>query len=281
MRASRSDLKRRILIALDKSPSSIYDILYSLSDFSDPRRTRLPKLLKAMEGEELVRSALQPGPLGPYRRIYEPGPGADDFLKEQLRCGIETLLHFYLQYRESDTEPAYNLPKEKNCTPAEGRLLLASYPNMTVAQLEWIREIVTSSRDIEIAIIGPDHMLSKSGIDYSVAGETIDQLDAKDESFDFIQLDGVPSREILENAIPEFHRVLIPKGKLRVATSLAFFDEPQKATLEQFIRITAATLFPELGIVEGNDVISSLKKYFKKASAYETEDRRACFMATK
>lgn len=281
MRASRSDLKRRILLALDKSPSSIYDILYSLSDFSDPRRTRLPKLLKAMEGEGLVTSALQPGPLGPYRRIYEPGKGADDYLKEQLQSGIETLLHFFLQYRESDSEPAYNLPKEKDCTPTEGRLLLASYPNMTVAQLEWIRHIVTTYKSIEISIIGPDHMLSKSGIDFEVAGVAIDKIDAKNESFEFIQLDGVPSREILENAIPEFQRILVPGGKLRVVTALAFFDEPQKATLEQFIRITAATLFPELGIVEGNDVISSLKKYFKRAAAYETEDRRASFLATK
>ena len=95
MKPARSELIRKILLELNDSPSSIYDILYSMTGYADPRRTRLPKLLKAMETDGLVVSALQPGPLGPYRRMYEIGPEAEIHLRESLRNSIETILHFY------------------------------------------------------------------------------------------------------------------------------------------------------------------------------------------
>ena len=59
LKSSRAELIRKILLTVDQHPSSIYDILYSMTNFSDPKRTRLPKLLKAMENENLVISALQ------------------------------------------------------------------------------------------------------------------------------------------------------------------------------------------------------------------------------
>ncbi|MFW9768394.1 MAG: helix-turn-helix transcriptional regulator, partial [Candidatus Thorarchaeota archaeon] len=104
MRPARSELINKILLALDKQPSSIYDILYSLTNYSDPRRTRLPKLLKSMEDDGLVKSALQPGPLGPYRRVYELGPEAESNMRHNLKNSLETILHFYDAYRKENPQ---------------------------------------------------------------------------------------------------------------------------------------------------------------------------------
>ncbi|RLI54399.1 MAG: hypothetical protein DRP09_13240 [Candidatus Thorarchaeota archaeon] len=280
MHASRSDLKRRILLALDISPASVYDILYSLSDFSDPRRTRLPKLFRAMEREDLVTSALQPGPLGPYRRIYQPGPRAGDYLRERLRSGIETLLHFFLEYRVSSTSPSYDLPKEKTAVTVEGQLLYASFPTMTVAHLERIRKMRSSS-DISISVVGHDNLLQKAGIRHTCAGQGLEKIDAPDETFDFAIIDGVPEQAFLACSMPEVCRVLAVGGSLRMFTTMAFFNEPQKATLEQFIRVTASTLFADVGIVEGQDVLRIPNDHFVDCRAFETDNKRVCFTGTK
>jgi DNA-binding PadR family transcriptional regulator len=281
VRASRSDLIRRILIVLDGNPSSVYDILYSLNDFSDPKRTRLPKLLKSMERDGLVTSALQPGPLGPYRRIYEHGPGASEYLKEQLRCGIETLMHFYLRYRSTNHTPGNSRPIEPNGGALQGNALFAAYPNMTVDQLESIRRAVTSSEDVIVSIIGPDQILSRSGIEYRVVGNTLSDIDAEDETFDYIQLDGVPPRAELAPAISELERVLASNGVLRILTPLAFFEEPRRFNLEQFVRVTASNLFPEVGIIEGKDVMRAMENTFGKTEIFDTEDGRIAFVARK
>lgn len=281
MRPSRSDLIRRILLVLDGNPSSIYDILYSMNDFSDPKRTRMPKLLKAMEKDELVKSALQPGPLGPYRRIYEHGPKAEEYLRGQLKCGIETLMHFYLKYRSEANSPNSSIPLAPKNSPLTGRVLFASYPNLTVEELESIRDAVMSREDLDVSIIGPDHILSRSGIDYHVVGEGLEKIDDSCGPFDCVELYGVPPRALLAVAISEFARVLAPEGKLRILTQLAFFEEPKKPNLEQFIRITASTLFPEVGIVEGQDVLRVLTNSFGNAEVFRTHDDKYVFTATK
>jgi DNA-binding PadR family transcriptional regulator len=282
MRPSRSDLIRRILLVLDGNPSSIYGILYSLNDFSDPKRTRLPKLLKSMEEDGLVTSALQPGPLGPYRRIYEHGPKASEYLLGQLKCGIETLLHFYGRYRsENKKKLGSSLPKEPSNGPFRGFLLFTAFPNLTVDQLESIRRVVTAEGDASVSIVGPDQLLSRSGIEYDVAGKSLSNIDTPDNTFSYIQLDGVPPRAQLAAAISEFERVLKTKGSLRILTPLAFFDEPKKPNLEQFVRVTAATLFPEVGIVEGKDIVRVLSNTFGNSEVFMSEDGRFVFRSEK
>ena len=142
MRPARSELIRKVLQELDKQPASIYDILYSLTDFSDPRRTRLPKLLRAMEKDGLVVSALQPGPLGPYRRVYEIGPEAETRMRQDLKNSIETILHFYDAYRRSDPQKLYDFPMELEKRKSKGRFMFAAFPSMTSDDIETNREIL-------------------------------------------------------------------------------------------------------------------------------------------
>jgi DNA-binding PadR family transcriptional regulator len=281
MRPARSELIRKILLELNGSPSSIYDILYSMSGYTDPRRTRLPKLLKSMENDGLVTSALQPGPLGPYRRIYEIGPDAEAHLRESLRNSIEIILHFYNEYRHANPQKLYSFSEEADQRRVKGRILYAAYPHLKTSDLETIRELLLASEESSISIVGPDLILKKTGIRYDVVGDDLSHLSVESKTFSEIYIQGVPEMDELLTVIPECKRVLKRKGQLRIFAPFAFFDEPKKPTLGEFIRITSSELFPELGVVEGNQVKQVLEQHFPISEVYETSLGEVIFHATK
>ncbi len=269
MGMTRPDLKRKILLTLDQSPSSIYDLLYSMDKFSDPNRTRLPKLLKTMEDEKLVVSAMQPGPLGPYRRIYQPGPKAEDYLIESLRCGFETLLHFYNKYRRSHPGYLYNSAEELEKTEPKGNILYIAFPTIAVEDMDEIRNLVVK-HNVSLSILGIGEMLEKTGIGYKVIHFDNQKLPVIDNHFSEVRIHGIPNRNDLSITISECKRVLSKGGRLTLRIPYAFFDEPQKESFTEFIRITAEILFPELGLVEGNEINQIMKKNFIKTGYYET-----------
>ena len=281
MRPARSELIRKVLQELDKQPASIYDILYSLTDFSDPRRTRLPKLLKAMEKDGLVVSALQPGPLGPYRRVYEIGPEAETHMRQDLKNSIETILHFYDAYRRSDPQKLYDFPMELEKRKSKGRFMFAAFPNMTSDDIETIREILSTPEEISISILGPSQMLSKTGIKFDSVGEDPTELMADNQTFSEIQFNGIPELGKLAEVIAECKRVLIRKGLLKIRVPFALFDELKKPALGEFIQVTAANLFPELGVVDGNEARLVLEQFFPKNGVYETSLSEVIFWAVK
>jgi DNA-binding PadR family transcriptional regulator len=268
-------------MALDKQPSSIYDILYSLTDFEDPRRTRLPKLLKSMEKDGLITSALQPGPLGPYRRVYEIGPKAEAYMRQNLKSGIETVLHFYDSYRKSNPRKLYNFTSEIMKRKTKGRILFGAFPNMTSDDLSIIRDLLQTCDESTISILGSDKMLCKTGIKYDSVGEDVTNFKADNQMFSEVFFNGIPPQENLSKCISECKRVMSRGGVLRIQVHFAFFDEPTKPTLGEFIQTTAASLFPEIGIVEGNEIKRNLENYFSKNGVYETSLGEVVFWARK
>ena len=280
MTTSRPDLKRKILLTLDQGPSSIYDLLYSIDKFSDPKRTRLPKLLKSMEDEKLVISAIQPGPLGPYRRIYQPGPQAEDYLIESLRGGLETLLHFYNKYRNSNPGHLYSSNDGLEEKEPEGEILYIAYPTIAVDDMNEIRNLVIK-HNISPSILGADAMLEKTGIDYKVVNLDNKKLPVKNDTYSEVRIRGMPYHNELPILISECKRVLSKKGRLSMRVPYVFFEEPKKASLMEFIRVTAETLFPELGLVEGNEVNGILKTNFAETGFYETNLGEVVFWAIK
>lgn len=252
-----------------------------MSGYIDPRRTRLPKLLKAMESDGLVTSALQPGPLGPYRRIYEIGPQAEIHLRETLKNSIETILHFYDAYRQVNPQKLYSFSEENHSRKGKGNILYSAFPHMKTNDLEIIRELLMTSDETSLSIVGSDLILKKTGISYDVVGEDITKLTAESKTFSEIHLHGVPPLEKLSDAISECKRVLARKGQLRIYAPFAFFEEPKKPTLGEFIRITSSELFPELGVVEGKRVKKVVEKHFPNSEVFETRLGEVIFFATK
>jgi len=251
-----------------------------MTNFSDPKRTRLPKLLKSMENDNLVSSALQPGPLGPYRRIYEPGPEAQDYLIENLRNALETVLHFYNAYRISVNNTKPKQGENLDLPTKNGNILFASYPQANVNDLNEIRNL-SGNRDVSISIVGPDDIFCKTGISYNVVGSEITSIDSPSKTFSEVHLRGIPPIEQLPAVITECKRVLCRGGVLTMVAPFVFFDDSKNATIEEFIRETAMMKFPELGVVNGRVILNLIEENFSKHGRIETEQGEIHFWAIK
>jgi hypothetical protein len=234
-----------------------------------------------MENENLIVSALQPGPLGPYRRVYELGPKAESRMRYNLRNSIETLLHFYDNYRKTNPQKLYDFPKELGERITKGNILFAAFPVMTSFDVETIREILTKSDDSSLSILGPDQMMRKTGIKFETVGEDPTSIIADSHTFSEILIHGVPQPEILEDVIAECKRTLIRGGQLSIRVPLVFFEESTKPSFGDFIQITAANLFPGLGVVEGRRLKQFLEQFFPKNGVYETSLGEVVFWAIK
>ena len=91
---------------------------------------------------------------------------------------------------------------------------------------------------------------------------------------------GMPSRAGLPRIAMEAKRILKPEGTIRLVAPFAFFDEPQTATLEAFFRLTASQMFPELGVVEGQEICAVFKNIFDDCSVIEFHPGFVEFYAT-
>ncbi len=101
----RNFLRPCILLLLRESSAHGYDLLERAQAFGFTRADPggLYRTLRALEKEDLVRSAWEPSPQGPDRRIYEiTRPGAERLHEaaQSLRVTADVLDRFVSRYLE-------------------------------------------------------------------------------------------------------------------------------------------------------------------------------------
>jgi hypothetical protein len=234
-----------------------------------------------MEDDGLVKSALQPGPLGPYRRVYELGPEAESNMRQNLKNSLETILHFYDAYRKENPQKLYDFPNEMHKKGPVGKILFAAFPVMTTNDVETIREILTSSEQNSISVLGLCQILTKTGIKFEHVGEDATNINSESKTFSEVYFNGIPNLDDLDKVISECKRTMVRRGVLKIKVPFAYFEDPIRPAIGEFIQITAANLFPELGVVEGNNVKEVLEKYFPKNGVCETSLGEVVFWAAK
>lgn len=281
MKVPRSDIMRKVLLTIDKHPSSIYDLQYSIAYQSEQVRTRLPKLLKSMEDVGLVKSTLQPGPLGPYRRMYEPGPKAHEYMNDSLKDAIETILHFYNINRRKNPSVDKSQGKASGRIPSSGIILFTAYPHLTVDDLEEIRMLVSSTNKISIAVVGNDSILGKTGIAYQHLGLNMFDIRAESDSIAEIRIHGIPSKDSMLEVFTECKRILMRNGTLRITVPFVFSDESVDAKLESFIMSVVENQFGHLGLLDQEAIQRGLATHFSEHGSYETHFGETAFWAVK
>lgn len=73
---------------------------------------------------------------------------------------------------------------------------------------------------------------------------------------------GMPERSLFPRTIVESKRVLAANGVFRMNAPFVFFDDPEEPNLEAFIRVASTHLFPELGVVEGQEICRVFRQLF-------------------
>ncbi len=275
-------MKDRILLALDRTPHHGYSLLQALpEEAADLQLTTLYRWLHSMETEGLVQSEVQPGPHGPDRRVYRLGPRGETRLREILRNSIEVVLHFYDSYRHSAATYLYDVLDVPEIERVEGRILLAAFPRLRERDLETVEYLSKRNDKAPIDILGDCTLVARTGVQFRELKGDICDIPTPNDKFAEVWLTGVPERSVLPRAIAECKRVLVQKGTLKIIAPFAFFEEPSKPTIGEFIRVTSTHLFPELGVVEGNDVGTVIEANFTRCGAFETFPGLVVFWAVK
>ena len=282
LKVSKDRVKGRILLALDKTPLHGYDLLQVFPDeLGRPQLTTLYRWLHEMESEGLVESKIQPGPHGPDRRVYQLGPRGETSLREILKDSIEVVLHFYDSYRHTAATYLYDVLDVPEIERVDGRILFAAFPRLKERDLRTIVYLSERNSGEPLDILGDCTLVSRTRLPFRDVKGNICDIAVPNESLAEIWLSGVPERNVLPRAIAECKRVLVKGGILKIIAPFAFFEEPAKPSLGEFIRVTATHLFPELGVVEGDDVGAVIEANFTKCGAFETFPGLVVFWAVK
>lgn len=282
MSGNRKWIENKILMILDESPCHGYELQQSLPE--EARKVKLTTLyrwLHDLEKEALVESETIPGPHGPSRRVYRLGARGETRLREVLKDSIENILHFYDAYRHSITKDVYEQVGKQVLEQIDGRVLFTAFPRITRHDLSIVRMIVELCVSSKLEVIGNYEILERAGIEHKPVKGTLKDIPTRNDTYSEIWMNGVPDRNSLPRVIAECKRVLIPGGRLKITAPFVFFEEPKKSSLGEFIRVSSAHLFPNLGVVEGQDVGSVIESNFKECGAFETFPNLVEFWAVK
>jgi DNA-binding PadR family transcriptional regulator len=280
MRISKVEAQHKILLALDRRPFHGYDLIQTLrKDFGQVRQATIYRWLRDMENEGLVTSEIEPGPHGPDRRVYRVGSRGEDYLRRSLKQSIETILHFYDDYRFSLSG---NMERYLNAVPPmieKGRILFIAVPQMNERDCHFVEFLYQRRGEQPIDVLGDTSLLEKCPIKFRPVRGEPDNIAMRNGMFSEIWTLGIPERSDFPRAILEFKRVLAPRGRLRMIAPFVYFQPPERPTISEFVRATSVHLFPELGIVEGSEVGKIIEAHFTYCGASEAFPALVLFWA--
>jgi DNA-binding PadR family transcriptional regulator len=282
LKVSKDWIKDRVLLALDQAPHHGYDLLYALPEEARGLQlTTLYRWLHGMESEGLVESRIESGPHGPDRRVYRLGSRGETRLREILKDAIEIVLHFYDAYRHSAATYLHDVLDVGTIERIEGRILLTSFPRFKERDMKTVEYLSVRNEGAPLDILGDISLVKRTGIKFRETKGGICDIASPNNRFAEVWMSGVPERNDFPQAIAECKRVLKVGGALRIIAPFVFFEEPIKPGLGEFIRVTSTHLYPELGVVEGDDVGAVIEANFTQCGAYETFPGLVIFWAVK
>ena len=234
-----------------------------------------------MENVGLVQSKVVPGSHGPDRRIYSLTPRGEDELREIFKKSVEALQHFYFDYRYSMSEELGTVLDKPKHTKKLVRVLLVPvrrFTNIDVKLLEILRQ---KTKEEFVYALGDPSTIDTKGIPLKVVQGTAEDMAIGYYRFDEVWIDDTSSIDRLPFVLEECCRVLKEEGVLRIVAPLVSVAESKQPTLEQFIKISAVEFFPELGIIEGEQILTHLDALFSERGVEQAYSGLTVFWARK
>ncbi|MFW9931268.1 MAG: PadR family transcriptional regulator [Candidatus Thorarchaeota archaeon] len=254
------------MLMLDRHPIHGYEIRRQLVPLAgDIEVTTLYRWLREMEKEGLIESKAKKGPHGPERKEYRMGSRGERHLREVLRDSMRVILHFYDEFRHYSFAKSLSnaTSSEHGQESIEGRIIVAIVTPSMADQVDTMKLITNRAGENSIHVMGdPKNLVGLDKKFILIEGSPWD-IPCKKNHYHEYWILGMPARELLPRTLVESKRILDNGGTVRMHVPFAFFDEPAEPTLESFLRLTASHLFPELGVVEGQEVCDLFEKMFE------------------
>lgn len=260
---SKEPVRDLMMLMLDRRPCHGYELKRQLKPHvGDVEITSLYRWLREMENEGLIVSDITEGPHGPSRKVYRIGPRGESHLRNQLRNSIWVMLHFYDEFRRFYLMRSVEESEELEIDTPSGKILISIASPFMEGDLGAIQVALDYSSNSNLHVLGDMDMWKKHRSDIAQVKGVLEDIKCRDNQFDEYWILGLPSRQLLPRIVVEAKRVLKKGGTLRLLAPFAFFNEPRDPSLEAFLRLTSSHLFPELGVVEGQDVCQLFQQLF-------------------
>ncbi|TFG32020.1 methyltransferase domain-containing protein [Candidatus Thorarchaeota archaeon] len=281
-KASRSRVQDRILSILEEGPSYGYEIFRQLgSDYGDLRLNTLYRWLVDMEENSLIHSEISPGPLGPNRRVYSITMGGKKQVHLLLRDSIQLLLNFYDDYRRFLINNLEGILKHVSSVYPSGHTLLLFGSGITKREQAILDFITERCRPNPVYAVGDKCIISGSKKKLRLLGGSLTKIPSRSNSFNEIWVTKLPEREYWSDTLNECKRVLKKGGRIWILPAFAYLIPPFQHTIEDFLRVTAVHLFPNLGVIESESLRKEIQASFSEGGACEIAYGVTAFWAIK
>ena len=262
---SKEPVRDLIMLMLDRRPCHGYELRRALeTHVGNVEITTLYRWLREMEQEGLIVSMIREGPHGPARKVYAVGPRGENHLRQLLRNAFWVMLHFYDEFRRFQLMRGMDEKNEIVVDAPEGMVLLSLASPFMAGDLGAIQVAIEYSSNSSLYVLGDLDIWKRKRSDVILVKGCLEDIKCRDQQYDEFWILGMPPRHLLPRIVVEAKRVLKEEGTLRILAPFAFFDEPQQPSLEAFIRLTSSHLFPELGVVEGQEICQLFEQLFSE-----------------
>ncbi len=268
--ASRDRVCNQILLYLDRKPCHGYELHRLLTPVvGDVEVTKLYRWLREMERNGLVECEERKGPYGPARRVYQLGDRGERQVRQVLKDAMGTILHFYDAFRQFSMRETMAASGEVGLPAIEGPVLACCVTQFMASEPDLVRTYGSRLVARAVHVMGDPESWERAGFKTTLVDGVPWDISCPSSRYVELWFFGMPPRELLPRTAVEARRVLRPGGVLRLVAPFAFFDEPQSPTLEAFFRMTASHLFPELGVVEAQEVCTIFDRLFGDCAVLE------------
>jgi len=217
------DIKKGILRIFRGGELYGYDIHKKLGTMDvDIDLSRLYRILNDMKKEGLLESRWEKSQSGPRKKMYRVTEGGREKLREILLDAIGVVHSFYGEY-------LMGLPPEGNPLLEIIDLMTESFQgNENVAYVTTkpfgVNEIIISIilkklPEGKVYLVKPRSVEMNLELDnLHTLGGTYEDTPLKNDFVDLIIVIDLPPEELLKDAVEEWKRILVPKGRLAILT---------------------------------------------------------------
>jgi len=217
------DIQKSILRIFRGGELYGYDIHKKLSTMKvDIDLSRLYRILNDMKKEELLESRWEKSKSGPRKRMYRVTEGGKGKLREILLEAIEVVHSFYGEYLMSLA------PEDNPLLEIIGLMTESFQGNENIAYITTkpfgVNEVIISIilkkiTEGKLYLVKPRSLEVSLELDnLYILGGTYEDIPLKNDFVDLIIVIDLPTEELLKDAVEEWKRILVPKGRLAILT---------------------------------------------------------------
>ena len=250
------------------------------NDYGDLRVPTLYRWLYELERKQFIVSEIRPGLNSPERKFYRLTPYGQLHMTYLLRDAIDLVLHYYEDYQYYFLNCLSDYLSDLKQEYTEGRILFLAYPRLLYRDLELLNQIRERIGEFDVDIMGDLGYLDDDPQIHTLQGNSCN-IPSSSKRYREVWLCRTPDLDDLAFTISECKRVLKRKGVLRIMLPHIIFDEPSLLGLDEFVRVTSFHMFPELQIMNGNQIHKVIETYFPVNGYLEPIPGTAIFWAVK